>query len=87
MLCDWKILPSSTESVYTTSQMNPNFSYEAFTHDASKLFRQSSRFVSPKELNYELPSNNVPEFAFVGRYKLDAFFSSYEAFLISCYVR
>lgn len=64
---DWKVISTAVDSVYTISQLSPNFNYEVFTGEASKLFRQSSRHVSPKELNYELPCDNVPEFAFVGR--------------------
>ena len=64
---DWTVTPTSTDSVFTITLLNPNFNYEAFTADASKLFRQNSRHIAPKELNYELPSNNIPEFAFVGR--------------------
>lgn len=64
---DWTVIPTIIDSVYTISLLNPNFNYEEHTANASKLFRQSSRHVSPKELNYELPSNNLPEFAFIGR--------------------
>lgn len=64
---DWTVSPTSMDSVFTISLMDPKFNYDAFTADASKLFRQSSRHVPPKELNYELPNNNIPEFAFIGR--------------------
>ena len=64
----WTLSRCSTDSIYTISILDNNIDYSHFTPQASQLFRQESKYISPQELHFELPRGGVPEFAFVGRY-------------------
>mmetsp|Transcript_1557 Transcript_1557/g.2497 ORF Transcript_1557/g.2497 Transcript_1557/m.2497 type:complete len:301 (-) Transcript_1557:145-1047(-) len=64
---DWKLAPTRTESIFTISLLNPNFDYSSWAADASRLFSLDSKYISPKDFNYELPKDYIPEYAFIGR--------------------
>jgi hypothetical protein len=65
---DWQLSKCTTDSLYTISALDANIDYSHYTPEASKLFRMESKYFSPKDLNYKLPSDRIPEFAFVGRW-------------------
>lgn len=57
----------ATESMYTLSMDPGSVDYSKHAADAQRIFSLQPRFVSPKELGYEMPHLGVPEFAFIGR--------------------
>ena len=62
-------IQTDVESVFTMVEMEDEYADIVMPHrgDANKLFNLPTRYIHPKEFNYALPSDNVPEFAFVGR--------------------
>lgn len=61
--------PSTTVSIYVDSELESEVDYTGSAKLAKMTFFYPSRYVAPKEFKYELPTNRVPEFAFVGRCK------------------
>jgi hypothetical protein len=63
------ILATKYPTVYTCTPLDPNLvEYPSLTHQQSAdLFGLAARYIHPKEFNYQLPTQGVPEFAFVGR--------------------
>ena len=61
-------LKSRTPSIYIPSALNPDLVDNAcYSPDRSKIFSLSTKFISPSEFDYALPTKFVPEFAFIGR--------------------
>jgi len=60
---------TSHPTIYTTDDMVDDCNLSAFGKQAKELFGAAStgKFIPPNEMNYRLPANGVPEFAFVGR--------------------
>ena len=55
-------------TMYTCAPLDPFISFDHIKHKSTLLFKQQQpRYIHPKELNYELPNDGLPEFAFVGR--------------------
>jgi ribosome biogenesis GTPase A len=62
-----EVLQTTTPSIYTAAPMDPELNVSMYRAKAKEIFSLPPKFVLPSELNYVFPSNNVPEFAFVGR--------------------
>jgi GTP-binding protein len=64
----YSVVQSATESVFTYSLVDPELvQFSQWRQSARELFSLEPRYLSPKDLNYILPNQGVPEFAFVGR--------------------
>ena len=64
---DHNYLPSTTRSVYVSSELDAEIDYSKFTQDATKIFKYTGKYVQPSEFQFQLPKCGTPEFAFVGR--------------------
>ena len=62
-----KVLQSTTSSVYVCEPLDPNIDYNAWAGKTDRLFSMKREYVSPVAMNYELPNDGRPEFAFIGR--------------------
>ena len=62
-----KVMQSATPSVYVCEPLDPNVDYSRWGGKADRLFSLNREYVSPTNLNYELPTAGKPEFAFIGR--------------------
>jgi GTP-binding protein len=62
-------IQTDAETVFTLSQMDRSYLEHILPHrsKANKTFNLPTRYIHPKEFNYALPMDHVPEFAFVGR--------------------
>ena len=65
----FRILPTSYPTVYTCTPLDPQLvEFPMLSHQQSAdLFGLPARYIHPKEFEYQLPTQGVPEFAFVGR--------------------
>lgn len=61
------VLQSSTPSVYICEPLDPDIDYTPFAKRSDYMFSLKRDYVSPIDINYELPSEGRPEFAFIGR--------------------
>eukprot|EP01032_Pedospumella_encystans_P014468 gene14468-16610_t len=61
------IVQTTTSSIYTTTELDPQYDLTRWGPAAKTLFSMHPSYIHPSELNYGLPTNGVPEFAFVGR--------------------
>jgi hypothetical protein len=64
----WSVVPTSTESVFTISEMDSEINFSQWHSAASKLFQSESKYIPPKDFGYQLPHEGIPEYAFVGRF-------------------
>ena len=62
-----QILRSEEPTIYTVSPLEPVVGIAKYASEANLLFSTPCKYLSPKELGYALPSQNIPEFAFIGR--------------------
>ena len=58
---------TNVESVFTSTLLEPIVELPLYGCAASSLFNLPACYLSPKDLNYNLPTNNVSEIAFIGR--------------------
>ncbi len=58
---------TNVESVFTSKSLEPIVELPLFSLAASSIFNLPTSYLSPKDLNYNLPANNVTEIAFIGR--------------------
>lgn len=58
---------TNVESVFTSISLEPIVELPLYSGAASSLFNLPAKYLSPKDLNYNLPTNNVSEIAFIGR--------------------
>jgi hypothetical protein len=65
-LKDYTPIQTNIPTIYTCSPLDPVVEFEKITARAVTLFKHTPRYVHPKELNFELPKDGIPEFAFVG---------------------
>jgi hypothetical protein len=63
----WSVIPTSTESVFTISEMESEINFSQWNQSASKLFQSESKYIPPKDFGYQLPHEGIAEYAFVGR--------------------
>ena len=63
-----RIIPTISPYVWLPDDM-PNYTInlDIMRAKRSEYFNGTTKYLSPKDFNYELPSNSVPEFAFIGR--------------------
>ena len=47
--------------------MGSQYDLSSSSSKSKMIFNSPAKFVSPQELNYQLPTRNLPEFAFIGR--------------------
>lgn len=57
---------TNVPSIFTCNE-NTSVNVMKFDGAAKQLFSHKAVYVSPIQLNYQLPDNSVPEFAFIGR--------------------
>eukprot|EP00601_Ochromonadales_sp_CCMP2298_P000740 CAMPEP_0173183076 /NCGR_PEP_ID=MMETSP1141-20130122/8196_1 /TAXON_ID=483371 /ORGANISM="non described non described, Strain CCMP2298" /LENGTH=260 /DNA_ID=CAMNT_0014106249 /DNA_START=214 /DNA_END=996 /DNA_ORIENTATION=+ len=64
-----QLMRTNVPSIFTTADMDPDMGLSRFGAEAKTLFGPNARseYLSPVEMNYKLPTNGAPEFAFVGR--------------------
>lgn len=60
-------LRTNVPTIYTCAPLEPIVELDSISAQTGSLFKQGATYVSPKLLNYELPKDGLPEFAFVGR--------------------
>ena len=60
-------IPTTTPTIYTTSFLDPELDLSKWVAESRRMFNLPSRFVTPADFKYALPSDSVSEFAFVGR--------------------
>ena len=53
--------------MYVCEPLDPNIDYNAWAGKTDRLFSMKREYVSPVAMNYELPNDGRPEFAFIGR--------------------
>ena len=63
-----RVIPTVSPYVWLPDDM-PNYTVnlDIMRAKRSEYFKGTARYLSPKDFNYEPPSEGVPEFAFVGR--------------------
>lgn len=61
------VVQTTTPTIYTTTELDPNYDLTRHGVAAKSLFSMHPSYVHPADLNYGLPTSGVPEFAFVGR--------------------
>mmetsp|Transcript_29429 Transcript_29429/g.28154 ORF Transcript_29429/g.28154 Transcript_29429/m.28154 type:complete len:302 (-) Transcript_29429:97-1002(-) len=63
-----EVIRTTVPTIYTATPLTPEYlDISRWQKDAKEIFNYPTKFCVPAEFNYEYPSNNVPEFAFVGR--------------------
>lgn len=63
-----EVIQSMTPTVFTCPPLDPEIDYTAWAGKAQYLFSETKRdYVSPITLDYQLPIDGKPEFAFIGR--------------------
>ena len=62
-----QVLQCDEPSIYTVQPLEPVVHLSKFSPIANKLFSMTCRYLPPKELGFQLPAQNIPEFAFIGR--------------------
>ena len=60
-------IATTTPTVWTSSQLDAQHDLISHRSEHKRLFKLPCQYVSPIDLNYQLPDNQVAEFAFVGR--------------------
>jgi hypothetical protein len=67
--CKTQLMRTNVPSIFTTANMDPDMGLSRFGAEAKTLFGPNARseYLSPIDMNYKLPTNGAPEFAFVGR--------------------
>jgi len=62
-----RVLPTSNENVWLSEDLEGyEINLQPIQPLKSQLFDGTARYISPKDLNFSLPINNAPEFAFIG---------------------
>ena len=63
-----RVIPTLSPYVWLPDDM-PNYTVnlDVMRSKRSEYFNGTAKYLSPKDFNYEPPSEGVPEFAFVGR--------------------
>lgn len=64
---DYTVIPTNIPTVYTCTPLDPFIDFTFISNKAGELFKMPTRYVPPKDLNFKLPVDGLPEFAFVGR--------------------
>lgn len=65
---DIDVIRSRTPSVFICPPLDPDLvDYSQWAKKAQYLFSLSKEYVHPSSINYELPTDERPEFAFIGR--------------------
>lgn len=62
-----RVIETSTPGIYTTTELNPTYDLSKSGASAKSLFSLHPSYVHPEEMDYNLPTQGKPEFAFVGR--------------------
>lgn len=62
-----QVMQTTIPTIYTTSDMDAEVDLSRYGASSKALFGYHPRYLHPGELNYQLPTNKAPEFAFVGR--------------------
>lgn len=62
-----QLLQTTIPTIYTTTDMDPEMDLMRYGASSKALFGYYPSYIHPADLNYQLPSNKAPEFAFVGR--------------------
>ena len=62
-----QLLQCDEPSIYTVPPLEPVVNLAQFSSVANQLFALTCRYLPPKELGFQLPTQNIPEFAFIGR--------------------
>lgn len=60
-------IETSSPNLYTSKSLSPEYDLSKLVGIAASLFSYETEYISPASLNYKLPNENVPEFAFIGR--------------------
>jgi predicted GTPase len=66
-LPDFTPLSTNIPTIFACTPVDPVVDLVHITAKAVQLFKRGARYVHPKEFDFDLPDDALPEFAFVGR--------------------